>query len=111
MRFILQQRIYLNGTKLFFKGDIISSDLMNMVLSQNRLTDGTITNYGMGWGVVSISGQTIAGHTGGNYGFRNIYEHNLSTGLTLIMLTNIGDKCPDMEIRTAIVNNINSKVF
>jgi CubicO group peptidase (beta-lactamase class C family) len=101
----------LKWDKAFFKGDIISSNLMKRVLSQHRLDDGTLTNYGMGWGVITFAGQTIVGHTGGNYGFRTIYEHNLSTGLTFIMFTNIGDKCPTMEIRTEIMNAIGSNIF
>ena len=93
----------LKWDRAFFGAQLISRELLSEVLEPQRLNDGTTTSYGLGWGVVRLNGQTIAGHTGGNYGFRIIYEHNLSSGITLIMLTNIGDKCPLMEIRAKIL--------
>lgn len=90
--------------KAYFSGKVISKDLMKKVLTANKLSDGSVTNYGLGWGVLNIGGDKLLGHTGGNYGFRTIYMHNISKDYSAILLTNIGDKCPAMEIMTKIMS-------
>lgn len=89
--------------KAYFSGGVISKEIMKKVLSVNKLLDGTETAYGLGWGVLNMGGDKLVGHTGGNYGFRTIYMHNLNKDYSIILLSNIGDKCPAMEIVTGIM--------
>lgn len=92
--------------RAYFSGKILSPALMDKIFSRNTLTDGSYTNYGLGWGVYKVGDEYLLGHTGANYGFRALYEHQKSSGITIIILNNIGDKTPLMEIRTSIVNSL-----
>lgn len=84
--------------KAYFSAKVIGDALMKKVLTAHKLPDGTETNYGLGWGILKLDAGKIVGHTGGNYGYRTIYMHNLTLDSSVILLTNIGDKCPTMEI-------------
>jgi CubicO group peptidase (beta-lactamase class C family) len=90
--------------RAYFSGKVLKPGLVEEVLQRNTLDDGTYTNYGLGWGVYKKGDEYLLGHTGGNYGFRSLYEHQKKSGLTIIILSNIGDKTPVMEIRDTIVN-------
>lgn len=88
--------------RAWFGGKLLSAETMQQVIIPNLLTDGTKTSYGLGWGVYDMGSEVLLGHTGGMFGFRTMYEHQKNSELILIMLTNIGDKCQTMEVRTAI---------
>ena len=88
----------------YFQGKVLSPGLVEKVLLRNTLDDGSYTNYGLGWGIYKMGDEYLLGHTGGNYGFRSLYEHQKKSGLTIIILSNIGDKTPVMEIRNTIAN-------
>ena len=90
--------------KAYFSGKVLKPGLVEEVLQRNTLDDGNYTNYGLGWGVYKMGDEYLLGHTGGNYGFRSLYEHQKKSGLTIIILSNIGDKTPVMEIRNTIAN-------
>lgn len=57
----------------------------------------------MGWGVYKLPGETLLGHSGGMFGFRSLYEHQKQSGLCMIILGNMGDEMPLMEIQTRII--------
>jgi CubicO group peptidase (beta-lactamase class C family) len=89
--------------KAFFSGDVLGQDKMSMVLDRVENSGGGVNNYGLGWGVFASGGMTSVGHTGGMFGFRTLYERILEKDITIIILTNIGDATPLMEIRTRIL--------
>lgn len=89
--------------KAFFSGDVLGQAKMSLVLDRVESSDGGVNNYGLGWGVFVSGGMTSVGHTGGMFGFRTLYERILEKDITIIILTNIGDSTPLMEIRTRIL--------
>jgi CubicO group peptidase (beta-lactamase class C family) len=89
--------------KSFFSGDVLGQDKMSLVLDRVENSGGGVNNYGLGWGVFASGGLTSVGHTGGMFGFRTLYERILEKDITIIVLTNIGDATPLMEIRTRIL--------
>lgn len=64
--------------------------------------DGKAQYYGLGWGVLDMRGERYLGHTGGTFGFRTLYEHQLKGNNTLILFSNVGDLTPTMEIRNKL---------
>ncbi len=87
----------------FFSGEVLDQDKMHLVLERVKNDNGAYNNYGLGWGVFVSGGMTSVGHTGGMFGFRTLYERILEKDITIIILTNIGDATPLMEIRTRIL--------
>ena len=63
------------------------------------VVDGKAQYYGLGWGVLDMNGERHLGHSGGTFGIRTLYEHQLNRNNTLIIFTNMGDQIPIMEIR------------
>ena len=89
--------------RAFFSGEVLDHDKMHLVLERVKNDKGAYNNYGLGWGVFVSGGMTSVGHTGGMFGFRTLYERIPEKGCTIIILTNIGDATPLMEIRTGIL--------
>lgn len=93
--------------RAFFNGEVFDNELISTILKPFELNNGTPVPYGLGWGVIKTGNITLAGHTGGMFGFRNIYEREIEKELTLIILTNIGDSTPIMEIRGKVIEIAN----
>ncbi|MEE4178781.1 MAG: serine hydrolase domain-containing protein [Bacteroides sp.] len=87
--------------KAFFNFLVLSEAAVAKALTPVRVNEKP-QNYGYGWGIISMGGKTIAGHTGGMFGFRNLYERQLEDKVTIIILSNIGDETPLMAIREQI---------
>jgi len=81
--------------KAYFSGKVFEKQVFENILKRNTLDDGTYTNYGLGWGVYQAGDEYLYGHTGGNYGFRSLYEHQKKSGITIIMF-------PSLENHTTI---------
>lgn len=90
--------------KSFFNNRITDKQTMDNMLRPVILSNGKKTNYGLGWGVINLGNTTIAGHTGGMFGFRTMYEREIEKNLTLIIFSNTGDSSPLMEIRGKILD-------
>jgi CubicO group peptidase (beta-lactamase class C family) len=92
--------------RAFFSGKVLGQDKMSVVLERVGDNNGGYHNYGLGWGVYKSGGFTSVGHTGGMFGFRTLYERVMENGITIIILTNIGDETPIVEIRNRILQLI-----
>jgi hypothetical protein len=85
----------------FFGYEFFDQATMERILTPVEVV-GKMKPYGLGWGICPTGGEILAGHTGGMFGFRTLYEHQLNRNITIIMLTNTGDDTPLMEIRTRL---------
>jgi CubicO group peptidase (beta-lactamase class C family) len=85
----------------FFSYKIFDQSTVHRILSPVQVA-GKDQPYGLGWGILHLEGKSYAGHTGGMFGFRTLYEHQIQENNTLILLTNIGDLTPLMEIRNKL---------
>lgn len=87
--------------KAFFNYNVFDSLTVNRILTPVKVKNKR-KNYGFGWGILKTNIDTSVGHTGGMFGFRTIYEHQINKNITIIIFTNIGDSTPIMEIRNQI---------
>ena len=55
-----------------------------------KLNDGTISNYGFGWGIATVNGGTTVSHAGRFGGFNTYIKRFLNSGNTIVFLTNSG---------------------
>ena len=85
----------------FFQGKIVKPATMDKMLCSIRVEDKE-KNYGLGWGILKREGEISVGHTGGMFGFRTIYEHQLHSEVVIILLSNMGDPSALMQIRNAV---------
>lgn len=92
------------GYKIFDK-ETVEKILSPIVIGKKQ------QNYGYGWGTVTIYDKTYVGHTGGMFGFRNLYEKQLENKITIIILSNMGDSTPLIEIRNQIQNVFKNKIL
>lgn len=93
--------------KAFFSYSIFDSITTKKILTPVTV-ENKEKNYGLGWGILKTNKEIFVGHTGGMFGFRTIYEHCLNKNVSIIILTNIGDSSPTMEIRNKIDILINN---
>jgi len=87
--------------RAFFNYELFDESELKQILSPVQV-NGKDQNYGLGWGVLNMGGESYAGHMGGMFGFRTLYEHQVNQNKTLIIFTNIGDQTPLMEIRNKL---------
>jgi D-alanyl-D-alanine carboxypeptidase len=67
---------------------ILPKDLLAKMWEPTVLADGTIQNYGFGWGTDKFNGQLLVEHGGGIHGFTTQIRRVPSKGMTVIILTN-----------------------
>lgn len=92
--------------RAFFRNEIFNKKEVKKILTPVQI-NGKDQNYGrLGWGVLNINGESYAGHMGGMFGFRTLYEHQVNQDATLIIFSNIGDLTPMMEIRNKLTELI-----
>ncbi|MGN6390877.1 MAG: serine hydrolase domain-containing protein [Gemmatimonadales bacterium] len=60
-----------------------------------RLNDGTTYPYGFGWELNELRATRRIGHTGSWQGFKTALERFPASGLTVIVLANLGDAHPE----------------
>jgi CubicO group peptidase (beta-lactamase class C family) len=87
----------------FFQGKIVKPATMDKMLRAIRVEDKE-KNYGLGWGILKRDGEISVGHTGGMFGFRTLYEHQLQSKVVIIILANMGDPSALMQIRNSVDN-------
>jgi len=71
--------------------------------------EGKEKNYGLGWGILLRDGEISVGHTGGMFGFRTLYEHQLHSGVVIILVANMGDPSSLMQIRSSVDSLLKKK--
>jgi len=86
----------------FFGNEFFNKSKVKEILAPVQIK-GKDQFYGrLGWGILNINGESYAGHMGGMFGFRTLYEHRIDQNATLIIFTSIGDLTPIMEIRNKL---------
>lgn len=84
--------------QLYFKYQYFTPGEVERILAPVQV-NGKAQYYGLGWGVLDMDGERHLGHSGGTFGIRTLYEHQLKRNNTLIIFSNVGDQSPIMEIR------------
>lgn len=79
----------LKWDQALYTDQLVASETIDEAFTPSVLNDGTISNYGFGWGIVPDSklGKIVL-HTGSNPGYKTIIVRYLDAGKTLIMLNN-----------------------
>ena len=88
---------------------LISPATLERAFSPTRLNDGEVSDYGFGWGIRTIDGRKIVGHSGGLNGFRTLIMRDLERRNAVIMLTNFGDTMDFGELSRQIAAILNGK--
>jgi CubicO group peptidase (beta-lactamase class C family) len=70
---------------------LLSEDLQKRALTPITLTNGQVSNYGLGWFVENRMGQRIAYHPGDVEGFTTLMVRFLDYSRTLILLANLSN--------------------
>ncbi|MGI9545278.1 MAG: serine hydrolase domain-containing protein [Cyclobacteriaceae bacterium] len=69
---------------------IVSKELLREFQSANRLSDGSKTNYGLGWSTnTDKKGRPWVGHSGGSIGGTSMFLTYPEYGLTVVTLVNL----------------------
>ncbi len=71
-----------------YSDKILPRELLAKMWEPTVLADGTIQNYGFGWGTSKLNGQQLVEHGGGIHGFTTHIRRVPSKGMTIIVLTN-----------------------
>lgn len=59
-----------------------------------KFNDGKDSQYGLGWTIDQVNGRKRIGHGGSLNGFRSYFSRFVDDGLTVIVLTNLGEVDP-----------------
>ncbi len=62
--------------------------LLKSLYQLHRLTDGTLSNYGLGLGRVNVNGQDAIMHTGSDAGYRSLFANYPSEDTSIIIISN-----------------------
>jgi len=71
-----------------YDGSLVRPDLLEEAVSQARLNDGTMSDYGFGWSVITDERGDFVAHGGGWAGFSPFFVRDYHNGNTVIQLTN-----------------------
>ena len=72
---------------------IFRRSMLEAMWTPARLSNGTtVASYGLGFGLTPFKGKRRLGHTGSCPGFATAYQHFLDAKVTVIFLTNAGQK-------------------
>lgn len=90
-----------SSTKDLYKFDqalrnhlLINKNNTALMYTPFRLSDGKLSNYGLGWYIDNSDNDKVVSHTGGLNGFRSIFWRDLKNKKNIIVLTNQGDAFP-----------------
>lgn len=72
----------------FDSGLLLKRPTMRMMTQRQRLLDGQLTGYGLGWNVMPIAGRPAVSHSGSQQGARTILVMYPETKLTIVVLAN-----------------------
>lgn len=78
--------------------------MLSEAFSGMKLNDGTYTDYGYGWRLISDSSASAVTHSGALNGFRTLIYRDLTNQHSIILLSNHGSALQRNEIRDAIIN-------
>lgn len=85
---------------------ILTARTKDLMWTPATLRDGKKTNYGLGWGIASLSGHRNFGHSGSTSGFSASFQRFPDDSLSVIVLTNTGE-----EIATKLGNEVAEVYF
>ena len=71
-------------------GRILKPESLAKMMAPFRLSDGTTTNYGYGWGLAEYGGHAVAEHSGGINGFRCHVVRIADANVYVAVLSNDG---------------------
>jgi CubicO group peptidase (beta-lactamase class C family) len=69
-------------------GKLLKPESQNQMWTSNTLTDGKLTNYGLGWGINTYRGVRLISHGGSTAGFSASISKFVDQKITVIVLTN-----------------------
>jgi D-alanyl-D-alanine carboxypeptidase len=68
---------------------VLKKALLDQAWVGMKLNDGSVSNYGLGWGTGQINGHRHVGHSGAHMtGFTSSLMHYVDDGLSVVVLTN-----------------------
>ena len=71
---------------------ILKKSVLRLMWTPTALNDGSLTNYGLGWGIQERDGRKWIQHNGGIIGFSSHMQRGLSDKLTIIVLANLSGR-------------------
>ncbi|MDC0065822.1 serine hydrolase, partial [Verrucomicrobia bacterium] len=71
-----------------FAGSVLSKDSLRTAFTPATLKDGTVTDYGYGWGIKNPGEQPTLMHGGGLDGFISFMAYSSKRKMTIVALTN-----------------------
>lgn len=71
---------------------ILKQSTLRQMWKSATLNDGTVLNYGLGWGTGESKGRRYIQHNGGIIGFSTHMRRGLDDGLTIIVLANLSGR-------------------
>jgi D-alanyl-D-alanine carboxypeptidase len=71
---------------------IVKKSILRLMWTPATLNDGSLTNYGLGWGIQEREGRKWVQHNGGIIGFSSHMQRGLSDKLTIIVLANLSGR-------------------
>ncbi|HTG43052.1 MAG TPA: serine hydrolase domain-containing protein [Verrucomicrobiae bacterium] len=71
---------------------ILKQSTLQKMWKSATLNDGTVLNYGFGWGTREWQGRRYVQHNGGIIGFSSHMRRGLDDGLTIIVLANLSGR-------------------
>jgi CubicO group peptidase (beta-lactamase class C family) len=74
-----------------FDGKLLKPETMKLMWSSQKTTDGTLTEYGYGWGVGSNPGRQIVSHGGNQAGASSTFIVDVTNHLALAIMSNLED--------------------
>ncbi len=79
--------------------DFLKPETRKLMWTPFKFNDGKDSIYGLGWMVTQTNGVKFIGHGGSLTGFRSFYGRFVDDGLTVIVLTNLGEVDPSALAR------------
>jgi CubicO group peptidase (beta-lactamase class C family) len=86
-------------TRAAAEGQVLEAKSWTQVFEPARLRSGRPYPYGFGWFVDTVAGQPVHRHCGEWRGYRNCLAIFPANGLTVIVLTNLGEGYPSVILR------------
>jgi D-alanyl-D-alanine carboxypeptidase len=71
---------------------IVKQSTLQQMWTPAKLGNGTMSNYGLGWGTREREGRRYVQHNGGIIGFSTHLRRGLDDGLTIIVLANLSGR-------------------
>lgn len=79
---------YLRWDEALYTDRLLPSSVLEEMWTNNRLPDGTVTEYGHGWRIDERRGERVIHHNGGTIGFANAVRRVPGRHMTLLVLSN-----------------------